>query len=97
MTVDAITYILIITYISCGGVMETEHDILYRKWNQEEIVPMHDWFLTLLIMFIPILNIVMILRWSLSPNTNPNKLNFIKAGVIIFALTATVWWLITYL
>ena len=77
--------------------METEHDILYRNWNQEEIVSTHDWLLTLLIMFIPILNIVMILRWSLSPNTNPNKLNFIKAGVIIFALTATVWWLITYL
>jgi|GEM_PF-2522232 len=76
--------------------METEHDILYRKWNQEEIVPMHDWLLTLLIMFVPILNIVMILRWSLSPNTNANKLNFVKAQVIVFILAALVWWLLAH-
>jgi ABC-type polysaccharide/polyol phosphate export permease len=77
--------------------METEHDILYRNWNQDEIVSTNDWLITLLVMLTPILNIIMILRWSLSPDTNPNKLNFIKAGVIAFMLLGAGWWLVTHL
>jgi heme/copper-type cytochrome/quinol oxidase subunit 2 len=45
-----------------------------------------DWFITLLITFIPIVNVIMYLVWAFSDSTNHSKRNFAKAALIWIAI-----------
>lgn len=46
-----------------------------------------EWFITLLILMIPIVNIIMLIIWALSKNENPNKVNFAQAHLIWIGLS----------
>jgi len=59
-----------------------------------------DWFITLLITYIPLVGLIMLLVWAFDSSTNLNKKNFAKASliwvlvgivlaIIFFALFAT--------
>ena len=50
-------------------------------------VSIADWLITLLIIFIPVLNIVMLLVWSISKSTHRSKANFSKAIFILLLIT----------
>ena len=55
------------------------------------IVSVKEWLITNLIMMIPLVNIVMMLVWAFGSNTNPNKANYFKAGLILFAIVMVIY------
>ena len=59
--------------------------------QQAPIVSVKEWLITNLIMMIPLVNIVMMLVWAFSSNTNPNKANYFKASLILFAIVMAIY------
>lgn len=51
-------------------------------------VPITDWIITFFLLMIPLLNIILLLVWAFSSDTNPSKANFAKAYLIIFLIFA---------
>ncbi|HSH27022.1 MAG TPA: hypothetical protein VK972_04520 [Wenzhouxiangella sp.] len=45
-------------------------------------VSLGNWMLTLLITFIPLLNLIMLLVWAFSGSTPPSKANWAKAALL---------------
>ena len=54
--------------------------------NNEKPMSVGDWFITILIWGIPLVNIIMYLVWAFSSGTNLNKKNFCKATLIWMAI-----------
>ncbi len=61
------------------------------------IVGLGDWFVSILVTSIPIVNIIILLVWAFSSGTNPNKANWAKAmllwalvGIVVVALILAV-------
>ena len=50
-----------------------------------------EWVITLLITFIPIVNIVMLFVWGFSSSTNACKANWAKAALIWMAIGIILW------
>ena len=59
--------------------------------QQAPVVSVKEWLLTNLILMIPLVNIVMTLVWAFSSNTNPNKANYFKAALILFAIVMAIY------
>ncbi|OFM30228.1 hypothetical protein [Neisseria sp. HMSC068C04] len=59
--------------------------------QQAPVVSIKEWLITNLIMMIPLVNIVMMLVWAFSSNTNPNKANYFKAALILFAIVMVIY------
>ena len=59
--------------------------------QQVPVVSVKEWLITNLIMMIPLVNIVMMLVWAFSSNTNPNKANYFKAALILFAIVMAIY------
>lgn len=47
-----------------------------------EPMSVKDWFITLLITYIPLVGLIMLLVWAFDSSTHPNKKNFAKASLI---------------
>jgi hypothetical protein len=54
-------------------------------------ITLGEWMLTLLLCVIPLVNIVMLLVWAFSGNTNPSKANWAKASLIWFVIGIVLW------
>ncbi len=54
--------------------------------NRDSVMSTKDWLITLLILVVPIVNLIMILVWAFSDDTNKNKQNLMKAYLIIFGV-----------
>ena len=52
--------------------------------QQQDTAPMSmkDWFITLLISYIPLVGLIMLIVWAFDSNTNVNKKNWAKASLI---------------
>lgn len=59
--------------------------------QQAPIVSVKEWLITNLILMIPMINLVMIFVWAFSSNTNPNKANYFKAALILFAIVMVIY------
>lgn len=59
--------------------------------QQAPVVSVKEWLITNLIMMIPLVNIVMMLVWAFGSNTNPNKANYFKAALILFAIVMVIY------
>ena len=59
--------------------------------QQAPVVSVKEWLITNLIMMIPLVNIVMMLVWAFGSNTNPNKANYFKAALILFAIVMIIY------
>ena len=59
--------------------------------QQAPVVSVKEWLLTNLIMMIPLVNLIMMLLWAFSSNTNPNKANYFKAALILFAILMAIY------
>lgn len=59
--------------------------------QQAPIVSVKEWLITNLILMIPLVNIVMMLVWAFSSNTNPNKANYFKAALILFTIVMAIY------
>ena len=57
-------------------------------------VSIADWLITLLILFIPVVNVILLLVWSFKKSTHRSKANFSKAVLIWVLITVILWALI---
>ena len=55
-----------------------------------EVMSVKDWLITQLIMLIPCVNFIMMFVWAFGSNQNPNKANYFKAYLIIYAVLAVI-------
>lgn len=51
-------------------------------------VPITEWIITFFLLMIPLLNLILLILWAFSSDTNPSKANFAKAYLIIFLIVA---------
>lgn len=51
------------------------------------VLSMGSWVGTLLLMFIPLVNIILLIVWAVSNTENPNRRNFARAYLIMFAIS----------
>lgn len=49
------------------------------------VMSLKDWVISVIISVIPVVGFIMLLVWSFSDTTNPNKKNWARATLIIFA------------
>lgn len=59
--------------------------------NQAPALSIGEWVVTILITFIPLVNIIMLFVWGFSSSTNPNKANWAKAMLIWMAIGIVLW------
>jgi hypothetical protein len=61
-----------------------------RYSSGEEAAPVMtfaDWLVTLLIMSVPVVNFIMLIVWAADTNSNPNRVNWARASLIIMSIT----------
>lgn len=63
--------------------METQEQII--KQNQS-VVTIGDWIITMILMCIPIVNFIMLLVWAFSRSTPASKVNWAKASLIFMII-----------
>lgn len=56
---------------------------MQQSYQGDSTVSVGEWFVSFLIMFVPIVNIVMIFVWAFGANTKPSKANFFKFSLIL--------------
>lgn len=54
--------------------------------NNAPVVRVGDWFVTILLLAIPVVNLVMLLLWGFGGGVNQSKANFAKASLIWMAI-----------
>jgi hypothetical protein len=59
-----------------------EQQVQHPSQPAAESMSVKDWFLTLLITYIPLVGLVMLLVWAFDSNTNLNKKNWAKASLL---------------
>lgn len=50
------------------------------------VISLGEWIITFIVLAIPIVNIVMLFVWAFSSGTNPNKQNFCRAALLLYAV-----------
>lgn len=58
------------------------------NWGKQvaPVMTVKDWLIVSLIMIIPLVNIIMLFVWAFGDGTNPNKRNYCRAALIMFAI-----------
>ena len=64
--------------------------------ENNKIITTSEWIITKLIMFIPIVNIVMLIIWAFNQKTNINKSNWAKANLIIMVFRVMFYFIIVF-
>lgn len=62
---------------------------MYHSSNQNqpcEPVSVKEWIIANIVMMIPVVNVIMMLVWAFSSNTNPSKANYFKAILLLFVI-----------
>ena len=54
--------------------------------DNDAVMLVQDWLITLLILCVPLVNIIMMFVWGFGSNTKPTKANFCKAYLILTAI-----------
>jgi hypothetical protein len=54
--------------------------------ERTSVMELGDWLLTLLLLLIPIVNIVLLIYWSVSGGTNLNKQNYARASLVFLVI-----------
>lgn len=61
--------------------------------DNEKVLTVKDWIIIQIIMMIPIVNIIMWIKWLVSSNTNQNLKNFLIASLVMIILGSIIWFL----
>ena len=64
--------------------------------ENNKIITTSEWIITKLIMFIPIVNILMLIIWAFNNKTNINKSNWAKANLIIMIFRVIFYFIIVF-
>ena len=64
--------------------------------ENNKVITTSEWIITKMIMFIPIVNIIMLLIWSFNNKTNSNKANWAKANLIIMIFRVIFYFIIVF-
>lgn len=59
--------------------------------NSYQVMSMGDWFVTLLILGIPIVNFVMLFVWGFGSNDKPSRSNYCKFMLLIMLIGVVLW------
>ncbi len=59
---------------------------IYRDENTAAVMSVWDWVLMHVVTMIPLVNLILMIIWSLDKNTNPNRSNFAKGYLIVLAV-----------
>ena len=59
-----------------------EQQVPFAQQQDTSPMSMKDWFITLLISYIPLVGLIMLIIWAFDSNTNVNKKNWAKASLI---------------
>lgn len=54
--------------------------------DQNQVISVGEWFLILLVVTIPLVNLIVLIIWAFGGSTNLNKVNFAKANLIWLAI-----------
>ena len=54
--------------------------------NNNGIISTGDWLLTKILILIPVVNIILLIIWSLSKSENQNKVNWARATLFIYLI-----------
>jgi heme/copper-type cytochrome/quinol oxidase subunit 2 len=65
--------------------------MLDQPENNHPPLSVKDWMVTLLLTFIPIVNLVMYFVWAFSDDTHPSKKNWAKAALIWLAIVVVLY------
>ncbi len=59
-----------------------------QKFHDNSVTGVSQWIIIISIMLVPILNIVMLLKWAFSNKElcSANKVNFARAAIIVFVI-----------
>ena len=61
--------------------------------DNEKVLTVKDWIIIQIIMMIPIVNIIMWIKWLVSDKTNQNLKNFLIASLVMGVIGAIIWFL----
>ena len=61
--------------------------------NNEKVLTVKDWIIIQIIMMIPIVNIIMWIKWLISDKTNQNLKNFLIASLVMIVIGMIIWFL----
>ncbi len=59
--------------------------------DNDEVMSVKEWLLTLLILCVPLVNIIMMFVWGFGSSTKPTKANFCKAYLILTAIVIVLY------
>lgn len=59
--------------------------------DNEKVLTVKNWLVVQIIMMIPIVNIIMWIKWLVSDKTNQNLKNFLIASLIMIAIGMIIW------
>lgn len=59
--------------------------------NTQKPISIGDWFITILLVAIPVVNIIMLIIWSFGAIANPSKANWAKATLIWMVIGIILW------
>ncbi|ERT69450.1 hypothetical protein HMPREF0202_00647 [Cetobacterium somerae ATCC BAA-474] len=61
--------------------------------DNEKVLTVRDWIIIQIIMMIPIVNIIMWIKWLVSDKTNQNLKNFLIASLVMIVIGMIIWFL----
>lgn len=62
--------------------------------DNEKVLTVKNWIIIQIIMMIPIVNIIMWIKWLVSEKTNQNLKNFLIASLVMIFLGIIIWFLV---
>ncbi len=61
--------------------------------ENEKVLSIKDWVIIQIIMMIPIVNIIMWIKWLISDKTNKNLKNFLIASLLMLIIGSIIWFI----
>jgi len=53
-----------------------------KENEQAKVIGLWDWFFTIFLLSLPLINIILVIYWSFNKSVNPNRANFARAAIL---------------
>ena len=74
---------------------EPQRPVCQPTEEKAPVISVGEWMVTLLILFIPIVNIIMLFIWGFGGGVNKMKANYCKASLIWVAIGLILWFAVS--